>query len=57
MLLRGCELADATSCLTLASHHSEGKGGVPKDAVKAREIYEKACNLGKREGCEKATKK
>jgi len=56
-LERGCSLADAASCLGLAEQLAEGRGGIAKNAEAARAAFEKACKLGKLQGCEKSTKK
>lgn len=56
-LERGCTLADSASCLGLGDQLTEGRGGMAKDAAAARAAYEKACRLGKVQGCEKSTKK
>ncbi len=47
-LERGCKLADAESCLALGAT-------LTGDPDRAREAFEKACNLGKKAGCDKAT--
>lgn len=54
-LLRGCDLAEPSACLTLAQLLKTGSGALPKNEDRARLIFEKACNLGKKAGCDNAT--
>ena len=39
-----CEGGLAASCTRVADMYSDGKGGMPKDPVKALSYYEKGCN-------------
>ena len=51
VLARGCALDDAISCHLLGSRHAGGSQGLDKDAFTARELWQKACELGHTDSC------
>jgi TPR repeat protein len=50
---KGCERGSAAGCRRLAEQYARGHG-VPKDAVKARWWFAKACGAGDAASCDDA---
>jgi TPR repeat protein len=46
----GCDNGLAEGCSALGWFYLQGLG-VDRDAVQARELYQKACNLGEKRAC------
>ncbi len=55
-LSRGCDGGDAWACYLLGWSHYRLGDGVPKDAVRARQLVERACRCGQDEACAAAQK-
>lgn len=54
-LSRGCELAEPSACLTLGELLKSGSGVLSKNEERSRQVFEKACNLGRKAGCDNAS--
>ncbi|MFN0057530.1 MAG: RnfABCDGE type electron transport complex subunit D [Planctomycetota bacterium] len=52
ILERACAAGDAESGWYLAYFQHEGKGGLPRDDLKARMWLERACKLGAKQACQ-----
>lgn len=50
-LTLGCDKGEPTSCLQLSGLYAEGKGVKKKDAKKAAELKQKACDAGLKDAC------
>jgi uncharacterized protein len=48
---RGCSLEDGASCLLLGDEYRNGSNGLGRDLVRAKELYEKGCKIGRESPC------